>query len=974
MTKKYISLSVSLLFCCLQTIKAADIHGKTDPNLKRFINSSISKNSGINPINFTQNTKWKSFNAAIGKTWQAEFTPETGMPHRAFGSPVDLGKSLSTIAAGEFIQKRFLGSYINEKINLRLAGTNKSPKYSHINYIQQYNGLDILWSRVMLKLSVDNSKLVALGLDIHDDVNISIVPMIAEQNVESLAGLDLLEKSIAENKPTLKILPISTEGKYSYKLVYEIILASKDEDGTPARYYTLMDANDGKIYYRSNKVQSFAADVTTKGVIYPKNPYTPTGLANLPYTYFTVSGLDYATDVTGFSNLTLASPTLGTFKIEGDWAKIFRGTSKIAAPSFSKIIRSGINSIPYDSIYTIRDLSAYYHTTIIHDYLKTKFPEFADYDFQLPVNIDRTDGTCNAFFDGASVNYYTTAGGCNALSMVADVIYHEYGHGITNYFWDSNGLNFDNGGMGEGYSDIWAISITNDPVLGIGFSSTDPTDYVRRYDINKKVFPQNLVGQVHADGEIIAGCWWDLALNLSSTPIMSDIFAESHFGLANGPNGAEKQVYSDIFLDALFADDNDNDLTNGTPNFTAIVDAFALHGITFLTSANLNHTPINQAIGLSPIAIQVSITNLLNASSLNSVKVFYQVNNSGTWLSEDLTNGGSGTSYAGDIPGQVEGSIIKYYVAMLSSPTTIARSLPFSAEKSSNPNLPYFIKVGFTQTAQEDFDLNQGTWTTGLLSDNATTGKWIIAKPILSGTASDFVQPGFQNSVGGTKCAVTGNGTVGGGIGDNDVDGGKTTLQSPVYDLSLMTNPVFSYFRFYTNDQGATPGTDFWKVQISNDGTTWVDIENTNVADHSFRENVIRVSTYVAKSSTVSLRFIAEDANAGSLVEALVDDLTLHDASSTVGLSSSNVKLDLKISPNPANEFVLITFPNQLENESILSISDYTGKIVLTQTLTKNQITNGEYQLPILNLINGLYVIKIQNKDAIAVKKLTVMH
>ena len=55
-----------------------------------------------------------------------------------------------------------------------------------------------------------------------------------------------------------------------------------------------------------------------------------------------------------------------------------------------------------------------------------------------------------------------------------------------------------NGGLNEGYADIWAISLTQNPVLGYGWDLTDPTVYVRRYDQNRKVYPQDLVGQVHA--------------------------------------------------------------------------------------------------------------------------------------------------------------------------------------------------------------------------------------------------------------------------------------------------------------------------------------------------------------------------------------------------------------------------------------------------------------------------------------------
>ena len=976
MIKNYISIAASLFFICSQAVQAGDIHGKSDPYLKRFITVEQSKKSGISTNNnFAKDQKWLSFTKNIGQNWVAEFNQETGMPHRAYGSPIELGSQESTKIAGAFILKNFLSSYITEGIQLKISGTNKSPKYSHINYIQQYKGLDILWSRVMLKLTADNSKFVAAGLDLHPSIQLSIQPSISEIEAENLASAEILAASKAENKPVLKVLPLSIDGQNIYKLVYEITVATKDIDGTPARYYTLLDANDGKIYYRSNKVQSFApADIKTKGVIYPKNPYTPTGIANIPYVDFTIAGVPYASDVNGDATVNVIGTQTGNFKIEGEFAKIFRGTSGVAAPSFNKPVIAGINTIPYDSTYTIRDLSAYYHTNIVHDFLKSKFPEFLAYDFQLPVKIDRTDGTCNAFFDGTSINFYTTAGGCFALSMVADVIYHEYGHGITNYFWDDNGLSFDNGAMGEAYSDIWAVSITNDPVLGIGFSSTDPTDFVRRYDIDKRAFPQDIAGQVHNDGQIIAGCWWDLALNLSSTPLMSNIFAESHYGLANGPDGAEGQVYSDILIDALFADDDDANITNGTPNYTAIIDAFNLHGINFLTNATLSHVPVGQANGLSLIPIQAVLTNLLTPSSLGAIKVFYQVNNDSVWLDQTMSNGGAGSNFSTDLPGQPDGSIIKYYITMEGTAGNTVRVLPFLAN-DANPNLPYFIKVGFTQLAIEDFDANQNTWIAGLPGDNATTGKWILAAPVQSTITNSgtIVQPSVQQTLGGSKCAVTGNGSIGGDAGVADIDGGKTTLQSPVFDLSTYINPVISYYRWYSNDQGATPGTDFWKVQISNDGINYIDVENTNIADHSYRENVIRVANYLIPTSTVTMRFTAEDAGLGSLVEALVDDLTLNDAA-FVGINSTSAKIDLSVYPNPAAESFIIKFPTDLKNNMRLSIIDNTGKLISDQILNSGQLADGFINISVRDIANGLYTIKLQGNDAIAQRKLTVIH
>ena len=118
-------------------------------------------------------------------------------------------------------------------------------------------------------------------------------------------------------------------------------------------------------------------------------------------------------------------------------------------------------------------------------------------------------------------------------------------------------------------------------MLGFGWDLQDPNICVRRYDQNKKVYPQDLVGEVHADGEIIAGAFWDTYLNLGSMPQMIDLFKYTFDAAPDGPNGTEGIIYTDVLLEVHYDDDNDNDLFNGTPNDNAIIQAFALHGIYF---------------------------------------------------------------------------------------------------------------------------------------------------------------------------------------------------------------------------------------------------------------------------------------------------------------------------------------------------------------------------------------------------------
>ncbi|RMF71438.1 MAG: hypothetical protein D6738_13885 [Acidobacteria bacterium] len=176
-----------------------------------------------------------------------------------------------------------------------------------------------------------------------------------------------------------------------------------------------------------------------------------------------------------------------------------------------------------------------------------------------------------------------------------------------------------------------------------------------------------------------------------------------------------------------------------------------------------------------------------------------------------------------------------------------------------------------------DVETDEG-WTDGLPSDTATTGRWERVDPV--GTEA---QPEDDHTPPpGTICHVTGQGTPGGGIGDNDVDDGFTTLISPAIDLSAQGDPSLGYWRWFSNDKGSAPGEDVFRVEISDDGgVNWVPVETVGPTGpetvggwlyHDFR-----VADFVTPTANVLLRFIAADEGSGSIVEAGVDDVTLVD-------------------------------------------------------------------------------------------------
>lgn len=176
-------------------------------------------------------------------------------------------------------------------------------------------------------------------------------------------------------------------------------------------------------------------------------------------------------------------------------------------------------------------------------------------------------------------------------------------------------------------------------------------------------------------------------------------------------------------------------------------------------------------------------------------------------------------------------------------------------------------------TLTDDLESNNG-WTVGAAGDDASTGIWTLVNP--NGTGA---QPGDDHTPNGTQCFVTGQGSPGGSLGENDVDGGQTTLTSPVFDFSAGDGSI-SYWRWYSNNAGSTPNTDVFVVDVTNNGgATWTNVETVGPAGAGtsggwvYHEFVL--SDFVAPTANVQLRFIASDEGQGSLVEAAIDDLQI---------------------------------------------------------------------------------------------------
>jgi zinc metalloprotease ZmpB len=120
----------------------------------------------------------------------------------------------------------------------------------------------------------------------------------------------------------------------------------------------------------------------------------------------------------------------------------------------------------------------------------------------------------------------------------AEVIVHEYGHSVQDNQVPGFGTTPDAGAIGEAFGDYLAVTVsehfapTPDEPCVADWDSTSYTATVphclRRVDGNKH-YPNDLVGEVHADGEIWSRALWDIHEALGAR-LADTIIIRAQFG------------------------------------------------------------------------------------------------------------------------------------------------------------------------------------------------------------------------------------------------------------------------------------------------------------------------------------------------------------------------------------------------------------------------------------------------------------
>jgi len=845
------------------------------------------------------------------------------------------------------------------------------------SFAVSYDGISVRDASVTTMIGAVSGQLMLVNAEVPKPTpsvsEPSITSSVISSNVPKYLGEDSAKPITFTSAPKL----IYVEHNASLALAYEVRVRQS--------YYHLwritVDATTGALMEKKELLQ-YADEKNVQSTIGAKlhcmvhltSPLDSEIDVGLPNALLFIDGKAATTDTAGnwTADVSRTSPWVVT-GFYGPYASVVRYDAR-SDTAFLFGLASPYYLLWNDLVSHAAERDAFYHVNVARNYLRRLDTNLKALDKPIRVNVNLF-GDCNASYDADSdrLNFLMGFDDCTNSAENPSIIYHEYGHRVAAARY-ANGPNggLRNSALSEAFADLNCSFLRDDPAIGLGFFKKDKTRMLRTC-ANTKSFPKDINPDPHETGEIITGAFWDLR-NAIGHDVAEQLFHKMEWLNPDAPDITTTDIIQSVFLntltDVLLVDDDDNDLSNGTPHSSAIIKAFAAHGIGLTSYIKLTSPPVTDRDTTSagyPLTLRADYLGPIGDVDTTSLKVSYSTDDGKHYTSIAMQKA-SDSTYAATLPKVAAGNILSYYFsAALNVDSSSRITWP-------SPATPLSFTVGYSRTYFDPCETDRG-WSLYQPSDYARSGLWTRGKP--SGTYNlpgQFVQLDTDHTGSNGQCYITGNDSSP-DISVDDVDSGAVTLTSNPIDLADAVAPVLRYWYYYSNDQGYHQGEPVWVTQISNDGKIWKQVQNTHTSTDGWTSQLVRVSNYVTPSSKVQLRFIASD-YVGAIVEAGVDDVEAMSAPSVADVKQSpSVATKFGITglyPNPASAQTGITLSFSLteRTHAVLVVKDVLGTVVAN--VVDEMLAEGSYTAHVPPLAAGTYWVVLSTPDRRTIQRIVI--
>jgi hypothetical protein len=743
---------------------------------------------------------WQRFVAAEGAGWEARFDEVTGTPVRLWGSGLDLGPLPDEAAAGR-AALAWVGAHADllglgaAVPDLRSAAYVPSLDAWYVDVDTVIDGLPVWRGGVTLRVRHD--RLVMVGADTYPRARVVNRHVLdADAAVKAwLAGGPVPWVDHADAAAIREVLLPEVHGKTAtLRRVWEVTSRTAAPLG---RWEGLVDAETGEVVAFWNTLRFADGQLW----IEHDDRLGRGALMVSPLSNATVQGGgdEVVTDASG--RWSLADADGFTVSLDGPRVAIHDEAETVPAPA----IEAPDDTIRADDLGGSQaSASTFVFVQQVQDYAATFADDVSWVHDRASAHVN-VDDTCNAYFDG-TLHFFRAGRGCRNTGRLADVVYHEWGHGF--HYASIVSGSFD-GSLGEGAADVMSFLMTGDHELAPGFFDDDKGPL--RDALNHLRWPDDYVADenyVHENGMLFSGSIWDTREILrdglgepAATRVIESIYAGL---LKGGPS------LTTAYDEAVFADDDDADLSNGTPHQCALVSGFGNHGLGPLGGFGITPTLTRELVVQPGRDVDVALELPNPAPDCYDVRpvdgtLWWSVDG-GSWLQAPLHVAGSGLTAT--IPGDdlALGDVLSWYV------TVGTNTGGTVTEPVGGPIRPHTVYVGDTlQLRCFDFEKGDGGFTHRLISGDDVEGAddWRWGTPLgLGGDPSD---------------AASGRRVWGTDLGGDNFNGEyqsekETELRSPKLDTRHYEGVFLSYARWLTVEDGyydhatiAADDTEVWR-------------------------------------------------------------------------------------------------------------------------------------------------------------------